>query len=82
MKIHIRPLRDLPNQEGFKFIGLTNNNDLGMCEVIKNDKGMHVISGEYTYLELKGWFSIENEVKVNTGYMGNINNAGCDPDVI
>lgn len=51
----MRKLEDLPNLEGFKFIGVRHDGTLAQCYIIKDANGIHIIGGAATYKELKGW---------------------------
>lgn len=52
-------LQDLPNQEGFVFIGIDKNNNKHECEVKKNPIGCHSVykteNGEPFFFQLSGW---------------------------
>ena len=51
----IRTLKDLPNSQGFAFIGVLKNGLSAKCRVIKLPSGTHEIQGEAKYSELEGW---------------------------
>jgi len=54
----MRFLIDLPNQEGFKFIGVTHDGEELNCVVMKNPSGCHSVyddRGTPVFLELQGW---------------------------
>ena len=56
----MRKLRDLPNKEGYKFIGVCKDDTLLFCEVGKDKTGLHCAydseTNEKCYYRLKGWF--------------------------
>lgn len=55
-------LVDLPNQEHFKFIGITKNGERHECEVRKNAVGCHSVyrtaDGEPCFTQLAGWENV------------------------
>lgn len=55
----VRPLAYIPNQNGFKFIGVLKDDTCVDCEVVRNaETGMHEVAFRYktlTYEDLKGW---------------------------
>lgn len=58
----MKHLADLPNQEGFKFIGVDKENMRHECEVKKNAIGCHSVyrtqDGEPFFMRLAGWENI------------------------
>ncbi len=51
-------LRDLPNASGFKFIGITKNDERINCEVKKNEAGNHGVFDDNNipvWFQLIGW---------------------------
>ena len=54
-----RVLRDLPNQEGFKFIGVFLDGSEHECRVFKNAVGIHSVERsadhEPCFFKLYGW---------------------------
>lgn len=58
------PLSALPNQEGYKFRGVTESGDLYPCVVRKSERGVHYAaleSGEPIYDHLRGWFAYRGD---------------------
>lgn len=54
----IRPLRDLPNEAGFKFVGVAKNFERFECSVkVAPDTGLHSVQGA-DYSELLGWVPV------------------------
>lgn len=53
-------LRDIPNREGFKFIGIAKDNTRHNCEVYKDEQGLHRIKG-IAYIDLAGWERIKEQ---------------------
>jgi len=55
----MKHLKDIPNQQGYAFIGITKDDQRIDCIVIKDVVGCHVIVNEYTkeriFHNLKGW---------------------------
>lgn len=51
----IMRIMDLPNTEGFKFYGITEQNKFVECKVARRDNGQHYIVGEATYGEIIAW---------------------------
>lgn len=54
----MRHMRDLPNQEGFQFVGVTHDGDLMECVVTKPDNICHSVENEYgepCFMKLAGW---------------------------
>ena len=54
-------LMDLPNQVGFKFSGVTKDNQKIECEVRLDPVGCHSVytpEGEPVYFRLAGWESL------------------------
>ncbi len=53
------PIILLPNQDGFKFVGIGKDNNLYQCVVKQNANGCHSIhlaqDGTSFYSHLKGW---------------------------
>lgn len=49
------PLGDLPNQDGYEFIGVRKDGTHCNCVIRQGDDGLHYIEGEVTYWELRGW---------------------------
>lgn len=60
-------LCDLPNQEGFKFIGVDHDLNTHECIVYKDAIGCHSVKrindGEPFYLQLRGWRKLTNNVE-------------------
>lgn len=53
----IRFLSDLPNQEGFKFVGVLQDNRVD-CYVKKDPQtGLHSVAGGAKFSDLIGWIS-------------------------
>ncbi len=50
-----RDLADIPNQEGYKFIGINHDDVEGECYVAKDALGMHTVKGAFTWFDLKSW---------------------------
>jgi hypothetical protein len=51
----MRPLKDLPHQTGFKFIGIDKDNKEHFC-IIRLKRGIHVMnSNTVLYKDLIGW---------------------------
>lgn len=53
----MRFLIDLPNQEGFKFIGVTHDGEELNCVVMKNPSGCHSVYDDHgtpVFLKLQG----------------------------
>lgn len=49
-------LADLPNQDGFKFFGIRNDNKIGNCIVVQDKTTQcHYVSGDISFCDLKGW---------------------------
>ena len=51
----VRPLRLLPNIAGLEFHGVRADFTLANCHVEHTVEGTHVIRGEETYFNLRGW---------------------------
>ena len=51
----MKHLQDLPNIEGFRFVGITHDNERKECFVAKDLMGCHTIKGEATWFDLDGW---------------------------
>jgi len=51
----MKHLQDLPNIEGFRFVGITHDNERKECFVAKDLMGCHIIKGEATWFDLDGW---------------------------
>lgn len=51
----------LPNQDGYKFHGFGIDGWRYNCEIRKNEKGSHYITGEAGYKEIVGWKPIETK---------------------
>lgn len=51
----LKPLRDLPNEYGFQFVGIRHDDTQAQCYVLMLVDGCHSIRGEAAYSELKGW---------------------------
>lgn len=49
------PLRDLPNKEGFVFIGVLKDGSEATCNVTLDENGWHRVAGSATYNQLIGW---------------------------
>lgn len=56
-----RPLDNLPNQDGYEFIGVTRDGSLRRCKVFRGDDGLHRVRG-VRYADLQGWLRL-SEVK-------------------
>jgi len=50
----IKPLKDLPNEHGFKFVGITRNFMQVPCFVVQHTDGNHYIQGA-AFSDLTGW---------------------------
>ena len=48
-------LRDLPNHEGFKFVGINHDGNSGNCHVVKEKSGNHTVAGDFMFYQLVGW---------------------------
>jgi hypothetical protein len=55
-------LCDLPNQEGFKFVGINHDYKRGNCFVTKDRAGMHTVKGDFNWFELMGWENARPEI--------------------
>jgi len=51
----MKHLQDLPNIEGFRFVGITHDNERKECFVAKDLMGCHTIKGEAMWFDLDGW---------------------------
>jgi hypothetical protein len=51
----LKPLRDLPNQNDFQFVGIRHDDTQAQCHVMLREDGCCCIRGEAAYVELKGW---------------------------
>lgn len=53
----MRKLEDLPEVEGFRFIGVCSNGNLVQCYRVRNDEGVWLIVGlsKLAQVELVGW---------------------------
>jgi hypothetical protein len=54
----MRHLKDLPNTEGFKFIGITDDGEVMDCVVVHNNKFCASVEnayGEPCFFKLAGW---------------------------
>ena len=54
----MRFMKDLPNQEGFKFIGITYDDEKINCIVMKNPAGCHSVYDDHgtpVFSKLQGW---------------------------
>lgn len=49
-------LKDLPNQHGFVFVGITHQGKEKQCRVVRKENGIHSVEGE-NFLNLSGWLS-------------------------
>ena len=60
---NIKALSDLPNTDGYEFMGITRSGKK-YCKVIKNlITGRHSITGEATFNELIGWADLPSGMK-------------------
>ena len=58
----MRPLRDLPNQKNFEFIGILHGGEQAKCIVLRDPEyGTHYVGGEAQYCDLIGWLPINTE---------------------
>lgn len=56
------PLYDIPNRDGFQFIGLRVDSTEARCVVRKDEKmHAHFVDGEARFVELKAWRFIKRE---------------------
>ena len=56
--------RDLPNIDGFEFIGIVNHQERRRCRVVRDPETMtHYVDGEARYCDLTGWEYPEKEGK-------------------
>ena len=52
----VRPLANLPNHNGFKFIGIKKDGTCVDCHVtFDKAAGIHVVAGGAQFDELQGW---------------------------
>lgn len=56
----MRPLADLPNTEGYRFIGVRWDLSHVPCVVRRREDGMHVVHGE-DFEALLGWMEYATE---------------------
>ena len=54
-------LKDLPNQDGFEFIGITAMGHMGKCVIKKMADGCHTVQGDYCFSDLVGWIDKKKE---------------------
>ena len=52
-----KPTAWLPNQEGFRFIGLAESGTEIVCQVMRDSQGVHTVS-PVAVRQLKGWREI------------------------
>jgi len=56
IKITYRPLALLPNQVGFRFVGVRHDGTLAECYVQQDPRTRcHFVAGDATYRDLIGW---------------------------
>lgn len=56
IKFTYKPLAELPNQKGFRFVGVRHDGTLAECYVLQDPRTRcHFVAGDATYHELKGW---------------------------
>lgn len=53
--IGLLPLHDLPNKQGFSFIGVKFDGSEATCHVELDESGFHEVAGSANYGELLGW---------------------------
>ncbi len=56
-----RELRDIPNQDGYEFVGVTHDGDEIKCIVKKNPIGCHGaydLDGNPVFIQLKYWVKV------------------------
>lgn len=51
----MRELQNLPNRDGFEFIGIKNNGEQAACHIHRREDGIHVVAGEACFADLIGW---------------------------
>lgn len=54
----MKSLADLPNLEGFKFIGISDEGEMMDCTVVRDSAGCHSVEdayGEPCFMRLSGW---------------------------
>lgn len=51
------PVGELPNQDGFRFLGVCRDGSRLACSVVKGGDGMHRVSG-VEFPELVGWLRL------------------------
>ncbi len=58
-------LADLPNKEGFTFVGIDYDHKQHRCTVKKNNIGCHEVHNEFGpfWSNLMGWMPLVKEVK-------------------
>jgi hypothetical protein len=59
MKQVIKPLADLPNKLGFKFLGVKKDGSTAKCIVSRKESGVHFVGGGAVYSELQGWKTLD-----------------------
>jgi hypothetical protein len=64
----MKHLQDLPNIEGFRFVGITHDNERRECFVAKDLMGCHTIKGEATWFDLDGWEDASPKQRRSTIY--------------
>lgn len=56
LKVKYKPLADLPNQTGFRFVGVRHDGTLAECYVQQDPRTRcHFVTGDATYRDLIGW---------------------------
>lgn len=55
----MRELKDLPNKDGYEFIGIDKSGNNHKCSIYKDENGIHRVTG-IEYKELAGWNRIQN----------------------
>jgi hypothetical protein len=53
---------DLPNLEGFKFVGINHDYKRGNCYVTTNKRGMYTVKGDFGWMDLIGWENARPEI--------------------
>lgn len=57
----MKPLRDLPNQDGFKFIGIDKQGNKHFC-IVRKKSGRYVMnSNTVVWADLAGWLNVEDK---------------------
>jgi len=59
----VNRLQDIPNIDGYEFIGVTNDGKKS-CRVARdNETGLHYVEGEAKYCDLIGWYNANEDIK-------------------